>query len=202
MVKLINVNIKDLEIAKIARLSHGKFDINNELTRDDFLLFNNLWKWGHYSVFEFQQLIFYVKVPIFTARQWMRHRTGSFLEKSLRYTKLDDDSWAYTPQTENNMYIHFHRVYQSAISTYEFLIANNVPPEDARVVLPMGIYTEFYWRVDARNLFNFLKLRFTKHAQKDIRENAEQILDELYKHPYTVNLYYLFAKELGVDTNV
>jgi len=207
MIKLINVNMWDLDISKIANLSHGikrnwyETRTEEELNRDKKLLFQ-LWDWGHLSVFEFLQLTFFVRVPIFTARQWMRHRTGRYLEKSLRYTKVNEDLKQY--ETNNEKANRKMRViYAFAKEVYEKIIKeHHLKPEEARAILPLGLYTEFYWQIDARNLYNFLRLRLSKHAQEDIRQNAQQILDELSKHPKTKNLYQLYINSLSKEEDI
>ena len=212
MIKLINVNMCDLDISKIANLSHGikrnwyETRTEEELNRDKKLLFQ-LWDWGHLSVFEFLQMAFFVKVPIFTARQWQRHRTGRYLEKSLRYTKVKNAVFSFEGCYKNNKldkitYAKVDSIYKQVLKTYEMLIEEGMKPEEAREILPLGLYTEFYWQIDARNLYNFLRLRLSKHAQEDIRQNAQQILDELSKHPKTKNLYQLYINSLSKEEDI
>jgi len=84
MVKPINVYMNEGEIADIARVSTGKKN------RSDEELLRLLIERGHYSVFEHAVMTFYVKVPIYTARQWMRHRIASYTEKSGRYSEMEE----------------------------------------------------------------------------------------------------------------
>jgi thymidylate synthase (FAD) len=194
-IKIINVNIADTYVAALARLSHG-VELKEAGTKDNVSLVKRLWRRGHHSVFEFQQIIFEVKAPIFIVRQWMRHRTGTFLEKSMRYTKVEDDTWMYAPDKYGAVAKYIYKSYSDAIDTYYRLIYEGVPYEDARVVLPLGIYTHFYWRTDSRNLYNFLKLRLNPHAQKEIQDYAHDILELLKLHPFTKNIAEVWETEL------
>ena len=131
---------------------------------------------GHWSPFEAMVFTFEVKAPIFVARQWMRHRIGSYNEESLRYCVAEreffipeglDDSleWAWRQNNERQF------------SAYELAVKAGMPKEIARSLLPLGVYTRFYWTVNGRSLMNFLKLRTDLAAQKEIRDYAEAILE-------------------------
>jgi thymidylate synthase (FAD) len=85
---------------------------------------------------------------------------------------------------QNDMNV-FSSQYRAAVQTYENLLAKGYKPETARSVLPVGLFTEFYWNVDARNLMHFLDLRLDKHAQKEIRLYAKRIL-ELFKTAFPI----------------
>jgi thymidylate synthase (FAD) len=124
-------------------------------------------------VFEFANFTFRIKCPIFVARQWMRHRMGSYVEKSLRYTKAEN---FYIPEGTDAKQL-FDAAIRTSISAYETLLAIGVKKEQARAVLPLSVMTEFYWNVNARSLMNFLKLRLDKHAQLEIREYAQEIMN-------------------------
>jgi len=186
IVKIKNVNIPDWKIAEFARISHPQKKVPTK--EDNIKLLQKLWDRGHFVPFEFQQIIFFVSTPLYTARQWMRHRTGSFIEKSLRYSKVN---FLEVDAPEGSNY-----VLESILMKYNELIEQGIKPEDARKILPMGLYTKFYWRVDSRNLFHFLELRYSNHAQKNIRIMAGLILQQLKMHPYTQNLYKLYMKGL------
>ena len=126
--------------------------------------------------FEAMVFTFDVKCPIFVARQWMRHRMGSFNEESLRYCVAEGEF--YVPKglpngakqgwLDDNI-----RQYE----TYKSWTQVGVSKEQARSLLPLGTYTKFYWTVNGSSLMNFLRLRLDKAAQKEIREYAEVILD-------------------------
>src|SRR5215210_7545145 len=138
---------------------------------------------------------FHIRCPIFVAREWMRHRVGSFNEFSLRYAKATEDFYvpapedvrsqvgkpgAYTFETvEPELAEHtrdaLREVYEHAYSTYGQLVEAGVAREVARSVLPVGAYTEFYWTVNARSLMNFVSLRASETAQREIRRYAEAV---------------------------
>jgi len=158
----------DDEIAKFASICYGKEDAQNKESLIKLLLAN-----GHTSVFEFANFTFRIKCPIFVARQWMRHRMGSYVEKSLRYTKAEN---FYIPEGTDAKQL-FDAAIRTSISAYETLLAIGVKKEQARAVLPLSVMTEFYWNVNARSLMNFLKLRLDKHAQLEIREYAQEIMN-------------------------
>lgn len=194
-IRLVNVNIPDYEIAKLARISHGG-NFYEFSTEDDVQLLKRLWKMGHYTPFEFQQFIFYVKVPIYTQRQLMRHRTSSYIERSLRYVKLNKNKnyFYFEPEWDESV----KEFYEEAYKKYTELLEKGYKAEEARVVLPLGLMTEFYWRIDARNLFNFLKLRLDNHAQKNIRVVANEIMEILKNNKNTKNLYEIYKEALKI----
>ena len=140
-------------------------------------LIKHLLKKGHESPFEFMVFTFDVKAPTFVARQWMRHRIGSFAERSLRYCEAEaeffvpDNIAAYLGKEA----WHFENSYEIAMETYYMLIEKGVPREQARALLPLGLYTTFLWSVNGRSLLNFLRLREDKSAQAEIREYAQAI---------------------------
>ena len=206
-VKIINVNIPDFKLARIANLSHGIERDFDELVEDkrfekDIRLVKNLWKWGHHSIFEFLQIIWYIKLPIFSERQLLRHRTFSYNEKSLRYVKLkgDEKIEGYIKEDWNdNIKDNVKDLYNLSRMHYNILIKSGIPAEEARVVLPLGLQTELYMRTDGRNLYNFLKLRLDKHAQEDIRLMAKDMLLELKNNNKTKILYEIYLESLFKD---
>lgn len=126
---------------------------------------------AHNTVFEHSVFRFQVKAPIFVARQWMRHRIGTFNEKSLRYCTADLEFWMppdLNVQQRSLWRLQFMRDYD----TYEVLIRGGIKKEDARAILPTCIYTEFLWTVNAWSLMNYLSKRTDKHAQAIHREYA------------------------------
>jgi thymidylate synthase (FAD) len=151
--------------------------------------------WSGNTPFEHNSFRFHIRSPIFVAREWMRHRTNSFNEFSMRYAKATDDFYvpepedvrtqtgkpgAYTfdpvdselaEETRDAM----REVYERAYATYEQLVEKGVAREVARSVLPVGAYTEFYWTVNARSLMNFVSLRNAETAQREIRRYAEAV---------------------------
>ncbi len=128
------------------------------------------------------------------ARQWFRHRIGSFNEISGRYTELATEFFVPTTLRENktanhqasiegdftddeiqSMLSEWNYALEIAESTYESLLEKGVAREQARAVLPMGTYTEFYWTVNLRSLFNFIRLRTADDSQAEMREYADTI---------------------------
>ena len=137
---------------------------------------SKLMKMGHMSPLEFASVTFEVKAPIFVARQWFRHRTGHYMEMSLRYCEPNFEF--YIPEDIDEEKRDLIRANNTdAMMTYNFLLSKGVIKEQARSVLPVSIYTTFYFNIDMRNYVNFLRLRMDKHAQKEIREYARNSAD-------------------------
>ncbi len=125
----------------------------------------------HWTPFEFVILQMEVKCPIFVARQWMRSRTWSFVERSRRYSSEPVEF--YYPLLDDE----FYAAYDTCGAAYGELLGRGIKKEIARCVLPVATYTTFVASVDLRNLIHFLKLRLDKSAQKEIRVYAEAILE-------------------------
>jgi thymidylate synthase (FAD) len=143
--------------------------------------------------FEHNSFRFHVRAPLFVAREWFRHRVGSFNEFSMRYAKATDEFYvpdpddvrsqvgkpgAYsfepvTPELAEQTREELTAVYEAAWNAYTRLVEQGVARELARLVMPVGAYTEFYWTVNARALMNFLSLRNAESAQREIRRYAE-----------------------------
>lgn len=173
-VRLVEYMGGDEAVIRNARLCWRSEDKSNP--QADSNLIKHLITKGHWSPFEAMVFTFKVKAPIFVARQWMRHRIGSYNEESLRYCVAEkeffipeglDDSleWAWRQNNERQF------------SAYELAVKAGMPKEIARSLLPLGVYTRFYWTVNGRSLMNFLKLRTDPSAQKEIRDYAEAILE-------------------------
>ena len=200
-VKLVDSMGSDKDICDAARVSNN---LHNQDKSDDQnkRLINYLMKNRHTSPFEMCVLKLHCKVPIFVARQLMRHRMASINETSGRYIDLSKMDF-YTPefddiavQSESNKQgrsdkelpaIVKNEVRQSmqlscnaSKNTYKDLIACNIAKELSRAVLPQSMYTEFFWKIDLHNLLHFIKLRAHPHAQKEIR-NFASILVEIVK---------------------
>lgn len=157
----------------------------------DYLLRN-----AHTSPFEKVRFEFVVKLPIFIARQWIRHRTGSFNEVSARYAQLPCEFYLPEPermqaQSSNNKQAsgntlpatasklcrdRIEGASQRCYAHYEELLAQGLARELARMVLPTNFYTQWYWTVDLHNLMHFLRLRLHPHAQHEIQVYARVIL--------------------------
>lgn len=151
------------------------------------------------------KLPFKVKAPLFVARQWMRHRTWSYNELSRRYSNAPMDF--YIPEerfSRESRYSDVNKVIidiiekatQSALSQYENLTNGyGLVNELARIILPVNLYTIFYAKVDLHNLFHFLELRRTPHAQYEIREYAKTI--EKLILPIVPKTYQLWLHRLN-----
>ena len=148
---------------------------NKSSENSDKNLIRHLLREGHMTPFEAMVFTFDVKCPIFVARQWMRHRIGSFNEESLRYCVAERDY--FIPHGLNQQQLAFWKMYNDEQFDRYNLLKQTMPKEQARSILPLGTYTKFYWTVNGSSLMNFLKLRLDKAAQKEIREYAEAILD-------------------------
>lgn len=180
-VRLVAVLGNDDLIANAARVSY-KF----KSKQDNDKLIEYLIRNDHWSPFEMVEFIFMLKVPIFVARQIFRHRTASFNEISGRYVQMDEEFFipsefrtnkSANKQTSISEDVDYdfslvEKSHQSSFDTYKQLLESGLARELARVVLPLGTYTMFYYKQDLRNLFNFLRLRLDEHAQKEIREVA------------------------------
>lgn len=155
-------------------------------------------KHRHTTPLEFCQVRFYMKMPIFVARQLVRHRTASINEVSLRYVQATEEF--YIPevdrcqkQSETNKQgssvevVEKPGLVQDIIETagrasfiaYQDLIDQGLSKELARTVLPLGTYTEWFWQNDLHNTLHFLRLRLDPHAQYEIRVYAEAMLELL-----------------------
>ena len=128
----------------------------------------------HNTVFEHAVFRFGVKCPLFVARQWMRHRIGSYNEKSLRYCTADREY--YVPQHELMHKDAYIAHMEASFDLYERLIASGWKREQARGVLGMAVYTEFIWTVNAWSFMNWLYKRLDRHAQWEHRQYAEAAL--------------------------
>lgn len=190
-VRLVGSYGDDARIVEAARVSYGN---GTKTKREDQALINYLMRHEHMSPFEMVDFTFHIKAPIFVARQWFRHRTASVNEISARYSVMKDEF--YEPhqlrgQSKTNKQgsedtiiedgFLVKEAYDYAYEYYEMLIADGVAREQARMVLPVGMYTEFYWKQNLRNLLHFVKLRIDGHAQKEIRDYAQAIYGMIRK---------------------
>jgi thymidylate synthase (FAD) len=191
-VRLDDCMASDLSVANAARVSFAQR--SEELSERDAGLIRFLMREKHASPFEHSVFRFHVKCPIFVAREWMRHR-NSYNEWSARYSQLEPEFYVPEPEDVRTQVgkpgaYSFEPVgdalaeetreaqraaYAQAYRTYEELLDRGVAKEIARNVLPVGIYTMFYWTVNARSLMNFLSLRNAENAQREIRRYAEAV---------------------------
>src|SRR5690606_5158063 len=172
-VRLVEYMGGDESVIRNARRCWGSEDKSSE--ESDRNLIRHLLREGHMTPFETIVFTFDVKCPIFVARQWMRHRIGSFAEESLRYCVAERDY--FIPSGLNQQQLAFWKMYNDEQFDRYNLLKQTIPKEQARSILPLGTYTKFYWTVNGRSLMNFLKLRLDKSAQAEIREYAKVILD-------------------------
>ncbi len=133
----------------------------------------------HNTVFEHAVFCFGVKCPLFVSRQWMRHRIGSFNEKSLRYCIADREY--YIPADEAADLDVYRQHMDASFDLYERLIAAGWRRERARGGVGTAVYTEFIWTVNAWSLMNWLEKRLDPGAQWEHRQYALAVLD-LYKN--------------------
>lgn len=172
-VRLIEYMGGDKSVIRNARRCWRSEDKSNE--RSDRNLIRHLLREGHMTPFETIVFTFDVKCPIFVARQWMRHRIGSFNEESLRYCVAERDY--FIPNGLDKPQLAFWKMYNEEQFDRYNLVKQTMPKEQARSILPLGTYTKFYWTVNGSSLMNFLKLRLDESAQAEIREYAKVILD-------------------------
>jgi len=197
-VRVIDYMGDDAAICQAARVSYGK---GTKSVQNDVGLIRYLMRHWHSTPFEMCEIKLHVKLPVFVARQWIRHRTANVNEYSARYSILDREF--YIPEADslaaqsavNNQ--GRGRVLQGAeaarvlnilktdsdraYDNYEAMISDEgqdgLARELARMNLPANIYTQWYWKVDLHNLFHFLRLRADAHAQYEIRVYANVICD-------------------------
>jgi len=183
----------DARIAEAARVSYN----SGKTIRDDERLIEYLFKNGHSSPFEQVVFLFHIKMPLFVARQWVRHRTARLNEISSRYSVMKEEFYlpecsdfkmqdhknkqasCETPLSEKDaeeMQKMLSSTQEAIYKDYTYFIEKKLAREMARINLPLSLYTELYWQIDLHNLFNFLYLRLSSHAQKEIREYASVLL--------------------------
>ena len=192
-VRLDGAMADDLSVVNGARVSFARHKDVMEEADEGLIRF--LMRDRHGSPFEHNAFRFHVRCPIFVAREWFRHRIGSFNEFSMRYAKATDDF--YVPEPEDvrtqvgkpGSYTfeqvdselaeeareELEAVYREAYAAYARLVEKGVARELARSVIPVGAYTQFYWTVNARALMNFVSLRNAEFAQLEIRRYAEAV---------------------------
>lgn len=205
-IRLIDYMGTDLSIVQAARVSYGA---GTKTISEDQGLINYLMRHQHTTPFEMCEIKVHVKLPVFVARQWIRHRMANVNEYSARYSILDKEFYFPEPDVlasqssvngqgrdENTEYMEadavlsiLHQACDEAYADYEHLhtvgsyedfegfvlTGKALSRELSRIILPMNIYTQWYWKTDLHNLFRFLKLRMDTHAQYEIRVYADLI---------------------------
>lgn len=212
----------DSAIVQMARVSYG---IGTKTISEDRGLIRYLMRHAHTSPFEGVSFKFHCKLPLFVARQMVRHRTASLNEISARYSVLKDEF--YFPdetnvrlQSKNNkqggedladaltsseFLTGIDKVCDDSYEFYETFLGKGISREQARMVLPVNIYTEWYWVCDLHNLLHFLQLRCDAHAQYEIRVFADAMLQLITPLvPYAVEAWndYHFRREAVLLTRL
>ncbi len=203
-VRVIDYMGDDNAVVQAARVSYGK---GTKKVSEDQGLINYLMRHRHSTPFEMCEIKFHVKLPIFVARQWIRHRTANVNEYSGRYSILDKEFYVPAPenlaaQSNNNRqgrsdvlsgdYAQkiLNLLREDATRSYdhyEYMLnlddqdpnRSGLARELARMNLSVNFYTQWYWKIDLHNLMHFLSLRADSHAQYEIRVYAEVMLDIL-----------------------
>ena len=197
-VRVIDYMGDDAAICQAARVSYGK---GTKSVQNDEGLIRYLMRHWHSTPFEMCEVKFHVKLPVFVARQWIRHRTANVNEYSARYSILDREFYIPAPEhvaaqsevnnqgrgatLEGEEAARVLDILKSdsarCYDNYQAMIAQDgqqgLARELARMNLPANIYTQWYWKVDLHNLFHFLRLRADVHAQYEIRVYAEAICE-------------------------
>jgi thymidylate synthase (FAD) len=192
-VRVVDYFGDDAAVVQAARVSYGK---GTRKVSEDRQLIRYLMRHRHTTPFEMCELKLHVKLPIFVARQWIRHRTASVNEISGRYSVFTDEFYVpataqVATQSENNkqgrgeglsetdaaaVQEEITSLSRGAYAAYESLLTeHDLARELARTILPVNYYTQWYWKVDLHNLLHFLALRMDPHAQYEIRVYADAI---------------------------
>lgn len=178
----------DSAIVQAARVSYGQ---GTKKVRQDRGLIRYLLRHRHTTPFEMVELKFHMAMPLFVARQWVRHRTANINEYSARYSVMPPRFYRPEPdgvraQSGGNRqgsegavevgtaqeFLEFLDRCEALYPEYERLVEQGVAREQARVGLPLSMYTEWYWKCDLHNIMHFLALRMDPHAQQEIRDYA------------------------------
>jgi thymidylate synthase (FAD) len=223
-VRVVDYMGNDDAVVQAARVSYGS---GTKSVSDDRGLIRYLMRRWHTTPFEMCEIKLHVKLPVFVARQWIRHRTANVNEYSARYSILDKEF--YFPEREQLMYQSLDNKQgrsgqladqdadavldmlrddaENAYTSYEAMIEDQgeggigLARELARINLPTNIYTQWYWKVDVHNLMHFLRLRADPHAQYEIRVYADAICEILkgwMPHTYEAFVdYQLEAKSFS-----
>ena len=185
-VRLVDSMGGDDAIVQSARVSYGKG--TSKLSQDRGLI-RYLMRHRHTTPFEMVEFKFHCKMPIFVARQWVRHRTANINEYSLRYSEARDEFYYPNPDhiefqssinkqgrmgevdsdLKKKVQNYFKEISERSFEIYSELNEAGVARELARAILPVNLYTEWYWKNDLHNLLHFIGLRSDGHAQYEIR---------------------------------
>ena len=184
----------DSAVVQAARVSYGQ---GSKGIEQDKRLINYLMKNDHTSPFEMVEFKWHLKMPLFCARQWMRHRMASINEISARYTETSDDFFypdklrfqsEYSKQCSSGdindldnpriwkVWYESIKANEEQYDRYKVLCNMGVAREQTRMILPQNMMTEFYWKIDLHNMLKFLKLRTHHHSQQETQNVAFDIL--------------------------
>lgn len=197
----------DAAIVEAARVS---YQTGTKATRTDRALIRYLMRHKHTSPLEMCEVKLHLRAPIFVLRQWLRHRTAAINEESGRYSEIRDMFFCpalgdLAPQSLDNKQgregefpLHKQKAIRNVIdanneysyASYKALLAEDLARELARITLPLTAYSSLYWKIDLHNLLHFLTLRTDSHAQKEIRDYADAILEIIRPlFPYAVEAW-------------
>jgi thymidylate synthase (FAD) len=212
-VALIDYMGSDEDVERAARVSYGYGTRRSQETRG---LVRYLRRHRHTTPSEMVELKFHCAMPMFVARQWIRHRMSSVNEYSGRYSLIPQ--LFYTPEAEQlqaqsqsnrqgrggealtalhpRVTERWRQLREQSARTYEWLVGEDVARELARIDLPLSTYTQWYWKIDLHNLFHFLSLRADAHAQYEIRVYA-RIMAGMVKRVAPLSFEAWFDYEYG-----
>ena len=195
-IRVVDYMGDDSAVVQAARVSYGR---GTRKALEDEGLIRYLMRHHHSTPFEMCEIKFHVKLPIFVARQWIRHRTANVNEYSARYSILDKDYYLPSPgqlaaqSTQNRQgrggvldqptaerVLNLLRAdAEQTYGHYEDMLGDEIglARELARMNLTLNTYTQWYWKTDLHNLFHFLRLRADSHAQYEIRVYAEAMME-------------------------
>lgn len=198
-VRLDGLMADDMSVVNAARVSFAQHSssLHEELSGKDKGLIRFLMREHHGTPFEHNSFRFHVKCPMFVAREWFRHRIGSFNEFSARYSEVPNEfhvprhsdirtqvgkpgsySFEEIPSSDKRNPLAITAIEANNAACYKIyseLIESGIAKEVARMVLPVSMFTQFYWTLNARSLMNFLSLRTDSNAQLEIREYAKAV---------------------------
>ena len=195
-VRLVDAMGGDDAIVQAARVSYGK---GTAKVSQDRGLIRYLMRHRHTTPFEMVEFKFHCKMPIFVARQWVRHRTANINEYSLRYSEARDEFYFPEPENiqfqsalnkqgrlgevsdelKNKVRNYFEEISYRSFEIYSELNDAGVARELARAILPVNLYTEWYWKNDLHNLLHFIGLRSDSHAQYEIRVFSDAMAESV-----------------------
>ena len=197
-VRLVDSMGGDDAIVQAARVSYGK---GTSKVSQDRGLIRYLMRHRHTTPFEMVEFKFHCKMPIFVARQWVRHRTANINEYSLRYSEARDEfyypeskhiqfqsalnkqgrSGNVPKQLTDKVMKYFKEISERSFDMYKELNEAGLAKELIRAILPVNLYTEWYWKNDLHNLLHFIGLRSDNHAQYEIRVYSDAMADAVKK---------------------